>query len=256
MRSNALSTIVLPIIILMMLVYGFQWKTPYFGTIKVESDPDKLEKWIRKFGDWFVIEKIEGKDENGNKATFEFYTLFGVNNDYGWEFGSWERIQDGIKNQSIDAEKFLFSKLNQAGMKQRIENSSDIISVGVASCEGSQREEERRAENRAKIIRRSVESIANTTRGELSLLLLGQYDDNSCSAKSPNDTLPQRSIIIIGVVQKDQNVNLKQAVRSAMGNVSRNKNLKRELDKLFRDPSRSPLGSLKLGKYSLFDLRI
>jgi len=219
-------------------------------TVKVNPDPSTNNE------DWYLTPPVKGKDDSGNEATFEFYTLIGVNHDYGWEFGSWETIQDGLNKLSMNANKFLDLKLNQRGMKYRIENASDIISVGVASCEGYKQTEEARAEKRAKVIRRSVEPIAKTIKGNLYLLLLGQYSDESCPAKSPEETLVQRSVIIIGVVQKDQNVNLKQAVRSAMSNLVRDQKIKQSVEKLFQDPSRSPLGVLKPDKYTLFDLKV
>jgi eukaryotic-like serine/threonine-protein kinase len=223
--------------------------TPRIGSITFyQPSPGRL-------GEWFKFIKL-GKDSNSKQATFEFYTLLGVNHDYGWKLASWELIQDGVKNTVEDADSFLRYKLNEQGIKSRIRGASDVISVGVASCEGHRREEEQRATMRAKVIRRAVESIAETTSGESRILLLGQYDDENCSVKSQNQTLPQRSIIIIGVTQKDPDVNMGQALKDAVRSAAHNESLQRDLSKYFRNPDRTPLGALDPDKYSLFNLKV
>jgi hypothetical protein len=205
--------------------------------------------------DWASIPRV-GTDSNGNQAAFEFYTLIGVNHEYGWEFASWENVQDGITGETIDVQTFLREKLSDPGLRQRIEAASDVIAVGVSSCEGYRDEEEQRADIRSKVIRRSIESVSVITDGELYLLLLGQYYDESCSQKSPIQTLDQRSIVIIGVIQKDPGVNLEEAVEDAMYDIAEDEVLIQELNRYLDNPTRSPLGSLDPARYSLFELRI
>jgi predicted lactoylglutathione lyase len=238
-----------------MCVYPFTFSFPG-GKVRVEPDPDKLERWIKKIPDWIILPSIHGRDLDGRRATFEFYTLIGVNHNYGWKFNSSEMIQDNIKFQSIEAEKFLATKFSQAGIKQRLENAKDVISVGVASCEGFQRIEERRAEIRAKIIRRALEQTNINIKGELPLLMLGQYKDENCPKGSPQDTLEQRSIILIGVTNKEPGVNLDQSLRNAMNNIEKNTELKKDLENYLNSSNTSPLGSLLLKKYSLFKIQI
>jgi hypothetical protein len=204
--------------------------------------------------DWLIIQSVKGKDKKGNEAIFDFYTLFGVTYDYVWKYGSWDWIEDISTNQPIRVDVFFDEKFRQEGIKERIAKALDVISVGVASCEGSNKQEEDRASKRAKSIRKFVNPIATTTKGETSLLLLGQYKDNICPQKSPDETRDQRSIILIGVVLKDSDINLKEAVESAMTNLTNNKNLKRDLEKYIKNPSRSPLGTLDPSRYSRFDL--
>jgi hypothetical protein len=205
--------------------------------------------------DWLIIQSVKGKDKSGNEALFDFYTLFGVNDGYVWKYGSWDWVEDISTNQQIRVDRFFSEKFGQQGIRERISKALDVISVGVASCEGSNmQKEEDRAFNRAKSIRKFVKSVATTTRGETSLLLLGQNIDDKCPQKSPDETRDQRSIIIIGVVLKDHAINLQEAVANAMTNLVSNENLKQDLEKYIKNPSRSPLGNLDPKRYSRFDL--
>jgi hypothetical protein len=224
------------------------------SSLTVYSDSKFISILPSENNDWLIIPKIKGKDKKGNEATFEFYTLFGVNDDYFWAYESSDRIEDTSRKRLLNAENFFDEQFNQIGIKQRIVNALDVISVGVASCEGAKQKEEVRAKNRAKAIRRSIRTIATTVRGELPLLLLGQYQDEKCLQQNSDKTQDQRSIIIIGVVQKDPNVDLNEAVQNAMTNLSSSKELKLELEKYLKNPKRSPLGSLDPKRYSDFTL--
>ena len=204
--------------------------------------------------DWLIIPKIKGKDKQGNEATFEFYTLFGVNDDYFWAYESWDLIEDVSRKRLLNAEDFFGEQFNQVGIKQRIINALDVISVGVASCEGYKQKEEVRAKNRAKAIRRSIRKIATTVKGELPLLLLGQYQDEKCLQQNSDKTQDQRSIIIIGVIQKNPDIDLNEAVQNAMTNLSSSKELQQDLEQYVNNPKRSPLGSLDPNRYSDFTL--
>lgn len=204
--------------------------------------------------DWLIIQSVKGKDQKGKEAIFDFYTLFGVNDDYVWKYGSWDWIEDISTKQPIRVDRFFNEKFSQQGIRERITKALDVISVGVASCEGANKREEDRAFNRAKSIRKFVKFIATTTRGETSLLILGQYKDDICPQKSPDETRDQRSIIIIGVVLKDPDINLQEAVRSAMTNLASHKNLKQDLERYIKNPSRSPLGTLDPSRYSRFEI--
>ncbi|NMF59581.1 hypothetical protein [Pseudanabaena yagii] len=229
---------------------------PYGMRIGITGDPSPPIVLPNKSNDWIIIQSVQGKDKKGNEAIFDFYTLFGVNDDYVWEYGSWDWIEDISTNQKIRVDRFFNEKFRQEGIRERITNALDVISVGTASCEGSNtKQEEDRSFMRAKSIRKYVKQIAKTTKGETLLLLLGQHKDDECPQKSPNETRDQRSIIIIGVVFKNPDTNLRESVENAMSNLVSNKNLKQDLERYINNTNRSPLGSLDPKKYSQFDLK-
>ncbi len=229
---------------------------PYGIRIRIAGDPSPQIVLPNKGNDWIIFKSVQGKDKKGNEAIFDFYTLFGVNDDYVWQYGSWDWIEDISTNQKIRVDRFFNEKFSQEGIRERISNALDVISVGTASCEGSNiKQEEDRAFMRAKSIRKYVKEISKTTKGETLLLLLGQYKDDVCPQKSPKETRDQRSIIIIGVVSKKTDTNLREAVESSMSNLVGNTNLKQDLEKYINNTIRSPLGSLDPKKYSQFDLK-
>ena len=98
-----------------------------------------------------------------------------------------------------------------------MENPSQIIAVGTASCEGSQAQEERRAFERSKQIQllgkklfSKVPSVRNYR-----LLNLGQCRRDDCN-QNQDETSYQRSVIIIGVKQETEGVILDEALRSRL----------------------------------------
>jgi hypothetical protein len=175
--------------------------------------------------------------ETQKKATFQFHL---ITTDHAWKYGSTDKLEDlAVKDKFVDAKIFLDKKIAESNTQEKIKQSKELIAVGVASCEGNRNEEESRADKRARFIRQTLTPV---TSQDIHLLILGQYK----YCKPQDDTIKQRQLIVIYVIEEDEGVGLKQALASAT------KQLKAHLDK----PSESPLGVMSSGDYSLYELRL
>ena len=218
------------------------------GKVDVELDKARLDEIVNG---WFTF-LAPGKDKSGKKATFDFSTLI---YDYAWKLGESNKVES-YAGKSLDAEPFLIESLRSSKISLKIQSASDLIAVGAASCEGTQSSEEQRAEQRARVIRGAIDKSNIKVPGQIYILLLGQYKASNCSAQNPQDTRSQRGFTVIHVKQKDDGVNLEEALKDAVTRASRDKAFQEELRKSLRNPSISPLGSLNADKYSLFKLQI
>ena len=162
-------------------------------------------------GDVDYFPYVEGTDSQGRTAEFNVAVL---SREYKWQFGSSYQVKHNDRLIPLDALK---SELEDEGIQRIMENPSQIISVGTASCEGSQNQEERRAFERAKQIQllgKKLFSPVPTVRN-YRLLNLGQFRGESCNSNQ-DETSYQRSVIIIGVKQETPGVVLDEALRSRL----------------------------------------
>lgn len=162
-------------------------------------------------GDVDYFPYVEGTDSQGRTAEFNVAVL---SREYKWQFSSSYQVKHNDRLIPLDALK---SELEDEGIQRIMENPSQIISVGTASCEGSQNQEERRAFERAKQIQllgkklfSQVPSVRNYR-----LLNLGQFRGDNCNSNQ-DETSYQRSVIIIGVKQETPGVVLDEALRSRL----------------------------------------
>jgi eukaryotic-like serine/threonine-protein kinase len=159
--------------------------------------------------DYFPYE--EGRDSQGRIAKFNVAVL---SVEYKWLLGSDFQIK--YNNQVINLEA-LKSNLQEEGIQKIMENPSEIISVGTASCEGNVAAEEKRALERSKQIQLLTKKIFNNTASVKGyrLLNLGQFSRSDCQANQ-DLTAYQRSIIIIGVRKQSEGVVLDEALRDRL----------------------------------------
>ncbi|MEA5574929.1 serine/threonine-protein kinase [Anabaena sp. UHCC 0451] len=159
--------------------------------------------------DYFPYE--EGKDSQGRVAEFNIAVL---SVEYKWQLGSTYQIKYNDEIINLDSLK---SKLEEEGIQRIMENPSEIISVGTASCEGDVTAEQNRALERSKQIQLLAKKIfSNTTSVKgYRLLNLGQFQRKDCQA-SQDSTAYQRSIIIIGVKKQAEGVILDEALRDRL----------------------------------------
>ena len=169
---------------------------------------------------------VEGTDSKGRTAEFNIAVL---SVEYKWQIGSEFQIKYNDRIINLDS---LQASLEQEGIKRIMENPSEIISVGTASCEGSGQLEERRALERAKQIQLLVKKIFSNVPSVQGyrLLNLGQFRPDGCQ-QNQDLTSYQRSIIIIGVRKQTEGVILDEALRSRL--------------------EKKPFGDFKLEDYSL-----
>ncbi|MBD2384515.1 serine/threonine protein kinase [Cylindrospermum sp. FACHB-282] len=159
--------------------------------------------------DYFPYE--EGKDSQGRVAEFNIAVL---SVEYKWLLGSNFQIKYNDKIISLD---LLRSNLEQEGIQKLMENPSEIISVGTASCEGKVTAEQRRALERSQQIQLLAKKLFNNTPSVKGyrLLNLGQFQRVDCQANQ-DSTAYQRSIIIIGVKKQSEGVILDEALRDRL----------------------------------------
>jgi serine/threonine protein kinase len=159
--------------------------------------------------DYFPYE--EGKDSQGRVAEFNVAVL---SVEYKWQLGS--NYQVKYNNELINLDS-LKSNLEEEGIQRIMENPSEIISVGTASCEGNVEVEEKRAFERSQQLQLLVKRIFSNTRSVQGyrLLNLGQFQRSDCQANQ-DSTAYQRSIIIIGVKKQSSGVILDEALRNRL----------------------------------------
>ncbi len=159
--------------------------------------------------DYFPYEK--GTDSQGRTAEFNIAVL---SIEYKWKFGSSYQIQYNDRVINVDQLK---SYLEEQGIYRIMENPTEVISIGTASCEGKPATEERRAFERAKQIQLLTKSLfgkVSSVKG-YRLLNLGQFVGEDCQSDRES-TSYQRSLIIMGVKRKSEGVVLDEALRSRL----------------------------------------
>lgn len=224
---------------------GLSFPLPFDGNAEIKIDIDKVDEFL-------AFEK-RGTDERGNSATFDFVVLYGVNGDYRWKFASDKEIYNEDTKSYLDAKDLFRGEFGESNIRERIGKALDVISVGVASCEGGQFVEEERAQNRAEVLRSSVEKVSEAS-ATYRILQLGQYQDLNCSMKTREQTRLQRSILIITAFDKDSGINLLEALRNVMDSASKDEVLKRELEEYLNGEDRFALEDLDPAKYTKFEL--
>ncbi|MGI2908948.1 serine/threonine protein kinase [Tolypothrix sp. VBCCA 56010] len=159
--------------------------------------------------DYFPYE--EGKDSQGRVAEFNVAVL---SVEYKWQLGSNYQVKYNDQLINLDSLK---SNLEEEGIQRIMENPSEIISVGTASCEGNVEVEEKRAFERSQQLQLLVKKIFSKTRSVQGyrLLNMGQFQRSDCQANQ-DSTAYQRSIIIIGVKKQSQGVILDEALRNRL----------------------------------------
>ncbi|MCW5317960.1 protein kinase [Nostoc sp. KVJ3] len=152
-----------------------------------------------------------GRDSQGRKAEFNIAVL---SLEYKWLLGSNFQIKYNDEIISIDLLKL---NLEQEGIQKIMDEPSEIISIGTASCKGNIAVQQQIALERSKQIRFLVKKIFINTSTVKSyrILNLGQFQRSDCQANQ-DLTKYQRSIIIIGVKNKSPGVILDEALRDRL----------------------------------------
>ncbi|QJB46848.1 serine/threonine-protein kinase [Dolichospermum flos-aquae] len=187
------------------------WVSLAFRNTKFAALPPDYGQTPVKKGkvDYFPYE--EGKDSQGRVAEFNIAVL---SVEYKWQLGSTYQIKYNDQTITLDSLK---SNLEQEGIQKIMENPSEIISVGTASCEGNITAEQSRALERSQQIQLLGKKIFSNTPSVKGyrLLNLGQFQRKDCQANQ-DSTAYQRSIIIIGVKKQAQGVILDEALRDRL----------------------------------------
>jgi len=160
-----------------------------------------------------IVFQVEGFDKQNRRGLFDFVVLI---MEFLWVGSSYNQLErDGVVIQLESIAQTIFDR----DMRYALESASDIIAVGTASQEGITKVEIARANRRA---RETAKLIKSTLENKVPLwvLNLGQYRD-PCENCDVVETNWQRPFIVIAVVKKDENLNLKEALRDAMSGRSK-----------------------------------
>ena len=168
--------------------------------VKIFSIPIYARPWI------FIPRN--GVDESGRHAEFEVIIL---TQEFRWRYADANIVEfDGVP-QNI--EPYLRS------LKNRVVKMDDLICVGTASYEGERGGEEIRASARADRLITWINKMLSPERSMPNLwkLNLGKFISASKSrGLTPEQTSEQRKVILIGVRNKDDNTDLRQALKDAL----------------------------------------
>ncbi|MEO1207539.1 MAG: hypothetical protein AAFV45_14525 [Pseudomonadota bacterium] len=157
---------------------------------------------------------IGGRDSWGRRALFD--VLVSVKS-LGWVRGSTDTLeQDGRRIVSDMVQVFVLDE----DVQKRLKRSNAIIAVGLASQEGDRTVETERAGKRAATTAEWITAAIQGARPVYSLNL-GQYQE-PCADCESQGTSWQRPLIVIGVRQSDDEVDLREALMDAF---TRAKNL-------------------------------
>ncbi|QLE58323.1 serine/threonine-protein kinase [Nostoc sp. TCL26-01] len=153
----------------------------------------------------------EGKDNQGRIAKFNIAVL---STEYKWLSESNFQIKNNEQIISLDVLKL---NLEQENIQEIMENPQEIISVGIAACEGGVTVEQRLAGERSQQIHILVKKLFKNTFSVKGyrLLNLGKFQGSDCR-NNQNSTAYQRSIIIVGLKRQSKGVIIDEALRNRL----------------------------------------
>jgi eukaryotic-like serine/threonine-protein kinase len=167
-----------------------------------------------KMGDVLYYPYLAVQDRRGNSVEFNIAVL---SDRYEWDTTSVDRVRLKGKSKPVPISVLRTQLLKEGkGQISRVmENPNSIISLGMASCEGSRPQEEARALARAKTVQTQiVESIFIIK--DRPIVNLGQYKADDC-IKDINKNSFQRRLIIVGMRKESQGLILKDALYQRLG---------------------------------------
>jgi hypothetical protein len=152
-----------------------------------------------------IIEAKDSEDAMAKKAKFEISI---ISRECCWAY---ESTTDVVLNgKPIELTSFF----QTPGLQARFKEAKDIIAIGAASEQGSTEREYKRSAERANQLVHWLRQAATPESVNLWTLSLGKHDNAGHLDKE--ESANQRSIVIVSVIDKDEDVNLKAALRNAL----------------------------------------
>lgn len=162
-------------------------------------------------GDRATATSVSGVDKTGKTATYRIVLLSA---EYFWKYGSTAAV---VNSEGMEVP--LEQKLIGNGVANLVNRSSDLIAVGTASCVGGTDEEEYRAFDRARNLAAWLRQVPLSDGVErIYQLNLGQY--NEPCGYGPRER-EQRMVLVIGVTEKQQGVDVRESFRDALEKAAR-----------------------------------
>jgi len=145
----------------------------------------------------YDIIKYIDQDERGS-LTFEAFVL---TQNFRWKFASMNEVTYPTSQAIRDVPTYL-----KAHLSYLLKDAQDVISIGMASCEGNGLGEESRAGIRAEMLSVWVHEARPDNRSRnYHIVNLGQYKKHNCRAGkqfTESETSDQRRIVILYVTKK------------------------------------------------------
>jgi hypothetical protein len=172
-----------------------------------------------KIGDVLYYPYLTTTDSVGGSAEFNMAVL---SDRYEWKLASADRVTLKGKDQPLPLST-IKKQLEKDGIFNIMDNPNQIIALGAASCEGSLPEEEKRALDRANIIRSQIVKELFRVK-DYKILNLGQYRRDQCQ-KNLQGTSFQRSLVIVGIRKESAGLMVKEALHQRLSKTIKNFNL-------------------------------
>jgi hypothetical protein len=151
---------------------------------------------------------VDGVDSHGRKAAFDFIVL---TSELTWVKGSSDHVEH---RGEVVPDLETASRVINADIARILQRSKDLIAIGLASSEGGRPQEEERAERRAVSIAGWLGGAGDAAT-PVWRLNLGQYD-RACKSQEDADTSFERPLLFAGVRDKEEGVNLQEALADAV----------------------------------------
>jgi hypothetical protein len=144
---------------------------------------------------------VEAHDNQGKNAKFEISIL---SRECYWQCRSATTVL--LNKEPVDMLAFFSS----SGMQARLNRVQDLIAIGAASEEGSVEREGFRADARANQLIHWLRQTVMKESVTFWTLSVGKLKGEGAQCGEESDL--NRSIVIVGVVEKDDGINLKEAI--------------------------------------------
>lgn len=160
-----------------------------------------------------IVFQVEGFDKKNRRGLFDVVVL---KKQFLWVRSSYDQLErDGV----VIPLSSMADTILDRDVRYALETATDIVAVGTASQEGITKIEVSRANRRARETAKLIKSSLDK-KVPIWVLNLGQYRD-PCEDCEVVETNWQRPFIFIAVVNKDEGLILKDAVRDAMSGRSK-----------------------------------
>jgi eukaryotic-like serine/threonine-protein kinase len=214
-RRRRLKQVALLVPLLFTALAGVVFRDPIQCQFGIETGYCPVAKGPRIINGVIYFPFETAKDSRGKSAEFNMAVL---TEEYRWQPDSADNVNRGTDPKPIPLAD-LKSVLEEKGILKIMENPSQVIAVGTASCEGSPLKEEQRAMERAKNVQIHLVKTIFAVK-DYPMLNLGQYRRDNCS-RSSKDNAFQRTMILMGIRKESEGMLMSEALRARLAKISK-----------------------------------
>lgn len=186
---------------LVWIIYGV---VAIFITL-IAKPSDRFSQTDYSIDDNWQGSRIETVDSQGKRFELDIFIL---GDDFNWAFESCKHIKYDGNNADLE------SYITTPGVVTQLSYAKDIVAVGLASQEINKNNpevEEVRAYLRAIELKRLISSSVELPNPvQYHSLTLGYYIGSKISTENPNVTSIQRPILIIGIRERENEIDLQK----------------------------------------------